>query len=438
MRLSQIITFSTTYLQVRYLRYLSVKKPSAFARWQKRRLEKHVKRIVKHSSYYRNVLSEKTFNDYPIINKQVMMEHFDDLNTAGISLNRARVLALMSEQERDFSPKIGTVSVGLSSGTTGNQGVFLVSDHEVAQWAAAVTAKLIDFKQFRKEPITIAFFMRANNNLYESMNKGKININFFDLLKPVKENLERLMILQPNIIVAQPSMLRIIADYFDGKTLPFELKEVYSIAEVLDPVDEMYISERLGLPIKQVYQATEGFLAASCSHGYLHLNEDVVYIEKEYLDAEKRRFVPIITDLYRISQPLIRYRLNDVLIESQEPCPCGSCYTRIDAIEGREDDCFVLKNQANEMITIFPDFIRYAIINADAAITEYKVSQNSATDIIVYLNITDDDFITAQQTIHQNFADLFASYGITEYLLQFENAIPESKNKKLRRIERML
>lgn len=437
MRLSQIITFSTTYLQVRYLRHLSVKRPSAFARWQMRRLEKHVQQIVKRSSYYRNALSEKTFSEYPIINKQVMMEHFDTLNTAGISLNRARALALMSEQERDFSPKIGDVSVGLSSGTTGNQGVFLVSDHEVAQWAAAVTAKLIDFKKFRKQPISIAFFMRANNNLYESMNKGKINISFFDLLKPADENLERLMTLQPNIIVAQPSMLRVIADYFDGEKPPFTVKEVYSIAEVLDPIDETYISERLGVPIKQVYQATEGFLAASCSHGNLHLNEDVVYIEKEYIDDEKRRFVPIITDLYRISQPLVRYRLNDVLIESQEPCPCGSCYTRIEAIEGREDDCFVLKNKANEAVTVFPDFIRYAVIKAHSAITEYKVRQNNANDITVFLNIDNDDFIIAQQAIRENFAQLFDGYNISDYSLQFENMIPKQDNKKLRRIERI-
>lgn len=41
-------------------------------------------------------------------------------------------------------------------------------------------------------------------------------------------------------------------------------------------------------------------------------------IEKEWLD--ETRFVPIITDLMRTSQPIVRYRLDDVLVidESKE------------------------------------------------------------------------------------------------------------------------
>ena len=56
------------------------------------------------------------------------------------------------------------------------------------------------------------------------------------------------------------------------------------------------ISSAFKLPIiDQVYQATEGFLACTCSAGHLHLNEDIIFVEKEYLD--ERRFYPVITDL---------------------------------------------------------------------------------------------------------------------------------------------
>ena len=72
----------------------------------------------------------------------------------------------------------------------------------------------------------------------------------------------------------------------------------------------------------------------------LHLNEDIVYIEREYLDD--RRFVPVVTDLERKAQPIIRYRLNDILVERKEPCGCGSPFLALEKIEGREDDVFFL------------------------------------------------------------------------------------------------
>ena len=80
--------------------------------------------------------------------------------------------------------------------------------------------------------------------------------------------------------------------------------------------------------IDQVYQATEGFLACTLVPGHLHLNEDIIFVEKEYLD--ERRFYPVITDFKRSSQPVYRYKLNDILVENPEPCSCGSHYTRID------------------------------------------------------------------------------------------------------------
>ena len=56
--------------------------------------------------------------------------------------------------------------------------------------------------------------------------------------------------------------------------------------------------------------------------GTLHLNEDIVYIEREYLDD--RRFVPVVTDLERKAQPIIRYRLNDILVEERNPAAAAA------------------------------------------------------------------------------------------------------------------
>ncbi|NKF33203.1 hypothetical protein HER21_43035, partial [Pseudomonas sp. BGM005] len=88
-------------------------------------------------------------------------------------------------------------------------------------------------------------------------------------------------------------------------------------------------------------QCTEGFLAHTCERGVIHLNEDGVLVEREALDGE--RFTPIVTDLRRRAQPIVRYRLGDVLRERREPCPCGSALTAIERIEGREGDTLVFR-----------------------------------------------------------------------------------------------
>lgn len=60
----------------------------------------------------------------PIIDKEVMMEHFDTLNTVHISKKEAFHVAFEAEKTRNFSPTIRNITVGLSSGTSGNRGVF--------------------------------------------------------------------------------------------------------------------------------------------------------------------------------------------------------------------------------------------------------------------------------------------------------------------------
>ena len=86
-------------------------------------------------------------------------------------------------------------------------------------------------------------------------------------------------------------------------------------------------------------------------------------IEREYLD--RNRFVPIVTDFQRKAQPIIRYRLNDILVEKESPCGCGSPFLALEKIEGREDDIFVFLDGKGQKKTVFPDFIRRCVLFAE-------------------------------------------------------------------------
>lgn len=361
----------------------------AFDRWREARVVRQLGIVRRRSSFYRSLwgtLPNRRWREFPAIDKQRMMAHFDTLNTVGVRKADAFALALEAERTRDFTPMLGGVTVGLSSGTSGNRGLFLVSRAERLAWTGAVLARVLPRSLVRRQ--RIAFFLRANSNLYDSVGGSRLEFCFYDLLDPLEAHVQRLKLQQPTLLVAPPSMLRVLADERLAGRLPLRPERLVSVAETLDPLDRRAIEAAFGQLVHQVYQCTEGFLAHTCKFGTLHLNEDIVYIEKEYVDREQGKFVPIITDFSRLAQPVVRYRLNDLLVERQTPCPCGSLFTAIERIEGRCDDIYYLRAVRGEgLVRVFPDFITRAVIGASERIASYRTVLHSPDFLEVTLEL---------------------------------------------------
>ena len=331
-----------------------------------RLLKNHNSRFYPHSP---------KLQDYPVINKRIFMQHFADINAYGISEKDALSVALKAEESRDFSPVFQTTSgkeitVGLSSGTSGNRGIFLVSPEESALWAGYMLKRMLPRPYLARH--SIAFFLRANSNLYTAVKSPLIRFEFYDLLEALDAHIPRLNAQNPTILIAPAQVLQQLAQHPDLAIRP---KKIISVAEVLEPQVKTRIEQLFGTQVHQIYQCTEGFLAHTCAHGNLHLNEDMVYIEKDWIDRESGRFAPVITDFNRKSQPVIRYRLDDVLIANDAPCPCGSAFARISAIEGRCDDILDARTTGGEPYALYADFIRRAMISEDL-IKEYRVEQH--------------------------------------------------------------
>jgi putative adenylate-forming enzyme len=391
-------------------------------KWRRKR------RQLQASPFYKKLAEQAApLSAFPIMNKQFFMDNFDEINTVGIQRTEAEALALEAERTRDFSPMIGKITVGLSSGTSGNRGVFLVAPAERAQWVAAVLDRVIGLKWYRRK---VAFFLRANSNLYDSVRSRLLHFEFFDLLDDFSEHVRRLNAYQPNILVAQPSLLLELARAIESGQLQLSVEKVISVAEVLYPEDRMFLEAAFGKNIDQVYQCTEGFLASTCTHGNLHFHEDFLIIEKKYLDAERRRFHPVITDLERTTQPVIRYELNDIIHELTETCPCGSPWMAIDHIEGRSDDDLRFRREDGEWIRIYPDFFRRAIISAAAEIVDYTLVQTASDELSLYVNGGKQHFEKAAASIQA----LLARYGIKGVHIRWENQKIRDSLAKLRRI----
>ena len=417
------ITFLKTFIQTRWLH--NFKSRIALEKYQEKQLSIYKDFLKQKSPYFKNGVP----NDFEYMDKAFMMGHFNELNTQGIDRDEALALAIESEKTRDFTKSKGEVAVGLSSGTSGHRGLFITTEEERSMWAAAILAKMLPKgKLFGQR---IAFFLRADNKLYQTVNTRLIRLEYFDIFKDTEVHIKRLNDYKPTILVAPASMLLELSKHLKKGELKIQPQKIVSVAEILEDNDRKKIAEAFSLPIiHQVYQATEGFLACTCSEGNLHLNEDIIFVEKDYLDD--CRFYPVITDFKRSSQPIYRYRLNDILIENHAPCPCGSYYTRIDKIEGRSDDIFYFEGLDGKEVIIYPDFIRRCILFVEN-VGDYQVKQHSKNKIEVCLS---EKNIKTEEAIKKQF-ELLAYQKQFKVPKVYFSEFYWDKSRKLKRIQRL-
>jgi putative adenylate-forming enzyme len=397
--------------------------------YQSQRLQKLMAYVQPRSPFYAGHSGQP-------IDKAMMMANFDRLNTRGLSRERALSVAIEAERSRDFAPMLGGITVGLSSGTSGHRGLFCADFFERCAYAGTILAKALPPGEWKRKQ-RVAFFLRANSNLYQSVRSSRLQFHFFDLLKPLESHLSDLHELEPTILIGPPSLLRQLAEQILTRNWPPpKLRRLYSVAEVLDPLDQRRIEQAFALPVHQIYQCTEGFLGISCAHGQMHLNEDLLIFEKEWVDREAGKFVPILTDLSRRTQPIIRYRLNDILTEDPEPCACGSVFTRLKMIEGRCDDILYFRDRAGERRAIFPDFVRHAVLYASDQIHEYQVQQTHDGELAVALSTPPAVRAEIERQVQTELVQLAERLNCAPPGIRFVAYEAPAPGQKLRRITR--
>jgi phenylacetate-coenzyme A ligase PaaK-like adenylate-forming protein len=144
---------------------------------------------------------------------------------------------------------------------------------------------------------------------------------------------------------------------------------------------------------------------------------------------------PLVTDFTRRTQVMARYRMNDLLRLSAEPCACGSPFQAVAAVEGRQDDVFHLPGVdgvSRRMIT--PDVVRNAVVDADRRILDYRVVQTAADtlDLQVAIDLPED----AAQAARLALASALWRAGVGPVGIGLTRGIRIPLDRKLRRVRR--
>jgi phenylacetate-CoA ligase len=353
--------------------------------------------------------------DLPVMDKAQLMVDFASYNVPGVTAQQVR-----DAMARDY--RIGSHTVGASTGTSGNRGFFVISDAERFRWLGTILAKTIADLLWHRQ--RVAIILPQGTGLYDSANQFRqIQLRFFDLTVGPETWQGALETFDPTVIVAPPKVLRHMAEQgFRAQPI-----RVFSAAETLDPVDRPVIEAAFGAPLEQIYMATEGLLGVTCRHGCLHLAEDSIHFEFE--PAEDGLVTPLISSFRRDTQILARYRMNDLLRLAPEPCPCGSPLQAVEEVVGRMDDCFHLQGQL-----ITPDVLRNAVLTADSRITDFRIVQTGRQDIALTLP-PDLPSETADRAKHQ-LETLLRHRGLRAEVTLIRKPLALDVSRKLRRVER--
>ncbi len=364
----------------------------------------------------------KDFNeqlcDLPIMDKSCLMENFSSYNVGKVTDDQVREAMC-----GDFS--LGKFKVGASTGTSGNRGLFVISEWERFRWLGAIVAKTISDLLWRRQ--RIAIILPQGSALYNAANQFRqIDLRVFDLTLGPESWRKALENFNPTVIVAPPKVLRQFAE------ASFSLSpiRIFAGAETLDALDQPLIEERFGVPLRQIYMATEGLLGVSCQQGKIHLAEDSIFFEYEAVG--KNLANPIITSFRRETQILARYRMNDLLRLSEQQCACGSPLQTLEEVVGRIDDCFRVNSPSGEVL-LTPDILRNTVVDSDHRINDFRIIQTHSDKVELILK-PEVSRVSADAVKH-SLEKLFMQRQVQCRVELKQCALSPPTSRKLRRVE---
>jgi putative adenylate-forming enzyme len=345
--------------------------------WDRRQLRAHQENRLRelrayayaHSPFYQRFhrgLMDRPLEELPVLTKQMMMEHFDELVTdRAIRLHAVQAHVQGLQGDARF---LGRYWVNATSGSSGYPGLFLFDQADwvmvlasfarAREWAG-VRVNLLQRMKMASIASTTPWHMseRAGATL-RSVWLPTLRLAASD---PLPQIVARLNAWQPEMLVAYASVARILAEEQRAGRLRIQPRLIFTSSEVLTAEARRRVEAVWGPVVFNEYAATEtGSLAAECrQHHGLHLFEDLVITE--VVDEQNQPVPPgtygakvLITALYNRTQPLIRYELHDSVRVFTETCPCGRRFTLLDGIQGRTEDTLTFPARFGGVVALHP------------------------------------------------------------------------------------
>ncbi|MCE9518106.1 MAG: hypothetical protein K8R87_00825 [Verrucomicrobia bacterium] len=348
---------------------------------QLKKFRRLVSRVQHHSRYYRAIIEQHGINpatclpaDFPILTKHDVIRHFDDIVTdRRITRDRiADFLARSTDPQELFE---GRFHVLHTSGTSGTVGYFVFS-HEAWIKGSSHAVRAAPLRWRRRTAFVAATRGHfAGASLILTGNHGTNNLFYdvrtFDVGRPMPEIIAELNKFQPHVLSGYGTVLRVLAEAQERGELRIKPTHVGNGGEPLLLETKACLERAFHVPVMNAYASSEHLYMGMTLPGSngMHLLEDDLIFE---LNPDHT----CVTNLFNETMPLIRYRMDDVLV----PDLNGSTklpFTKVKEIVGRSEDALIFTNCHGQEDFIHPIVIVELIVsglNAWQIVLENKTS----------------------------------------------------------------
>lgn len=348
---------------------------------QLRKFRKLVSWAQAHSPYYRKIILERKIDslkcvptDFPILTKSEVNEHFDEIVTDR-TLSRKRITDFLAQSTDPGDLLDGRYHVVHTSGTSGTLGYYVYSRESWIRGASQVVraSRLRWRRRVAFVAATRGHF--AGVSLMLTGNKGTngwfYDVRPFDVGQPLAKIVEELNRFQPHMLSGYATILKVLGEAQARGELRIHPTELGNGGEPLLPDVKVFLEKVFGVPVLNGYASSEHLYMAMSLKGAegMHLLEDDLIFElgDDYT---------AVTNLFNDTMPLIRYRMDDVLIPEgirQGPYP----YTKVRDVVGRQENALVFTNEHGREEFIHPIVVAELVVpglNAWQIVLESRTS----------------------------------------------------------------
>ncbi len=231
---------------------------------------------------------------------------------------------------------------------------------------------------------------------------GFFSPRWISVFDPIEKQLDFLEEFKPDVIGGYTSSILLLAQEVKRRgSTDITPKAIIGTSELLDPGTRDYIDSVFNVRMIDHFGCVElNRTAWECSeHSGYHIDADAIvmeFISDGEAAAPGERGEIIYTGLYNYAMPLIRYKIEDVGVPSEEVCPCGRGLPLMTVIEGRSDSFMQAPDGR-----IFAAMIWEPIMRRIPGVGQFKAIQERK-DLVRILVVRDQAFneATVGQIVH--------------------------------------
>jgi phenylacetate-CoA ligase len=192
---------------------------------------------------------------------------------------------------------------------------------------------------------------------------------------------QRMRHTRPALLQAYPTPLLLLAEYMLDNGIEIDVPAITCTAEPLTESARETIEKAFGKKVHEWYGSREaGRIATECdAHGGMHVNAYGLHVEVLGHDADLGGGEVVLTDLWNVGMPMLRYATGDLSRLDETPCACGSSLPRLSPVKGRTAEVFVSASGRKVPGVAFTN----RIVKDDSMIREMQIIQKDYTKFLV-------------------------------------------------------